>query len=135
MKPEIVINCAAITSFEYCEKSYDSALQVNAKTPSEISKYCSRIGAKFIHISTDHYYLGKERIAHTEEDKISLLNNYAITKHHGEQLILENSHSLILRTAIVGRTPQKRTFLDWLTNAIETRETVNLYEDLSLIHI
>jgi len=135
-KPNAVLNCVAVTSFEDCEQNYDSAYQVNVKTPSDISIYCQNNDIKFIHISTDHYFGGKEKLAHTEEDEVNLMNNYATTKHEGEQLVLKNNSSIVLRTSMIGRTLEERTCLDWILNAMKTNLNVSLYEDAytSFIH-
>tara|TARA_Y100000994_G_scaffold211069_1_gene185228 strand:+ start:70 stop:927 length:858 start_codon:yes stop_codon:yes gene_type:complete len=135
-KPNVVLNCVAVTSFEKCERNYKFAYQVNAKTPFDISMHCQNKNIKFIHISTDHFFGGKGRIAHQEEDEINLVNNYAITKHEAEQLILKNKSSLVLRTSIIGRTKQNRTFLDWIIEAMKNDLKVSLYQDAftSFIH-
>ena len=39
-EPDTVVNCVAVTSFEACNKDYEAAYQINANTPSDISKYC-----------------------------------------------------------------------------------------------
>jgi len=135
-KPNAVLNCVAVTSFEDCEQNYEIAYQVNAKTPSDISIYCHSKNIKFIHISTDHFFGGKKKVAHSEYDEVELINNYAKTKYEGEQLVLNIDSSLVLRTSIIGRTAEKRTLLDWILNAMEDNSSVNLYEDAftSFIH-
>ena len=89
-----------------------------------------------VNISTDHFFGGKEKVAHTEDDKVKIVNNYARTKYEGEQLVLNIDSSLVLRTSIIGRTPENRTLLDWIVNAMENSLTVNLFEDAftSFIH-
>ena len=135
-EPDTVVNCVAVTSFEACNKDYEAAYQINANTPSDISKYCHASAINFIHISTDHFFGSDELRLHTEEDPISLVNNYAISKYEGEQMVLENDSSLVLRTSIIGRTLKQRTFLDWAIKAIKDSNRVGLFSDsyTSFIH-
>jgi len=128
-RPDVVVNCVAVTSFDVCNKDYEAAYQINANTPSDISKYCHTSGINFIHISTDHFFGSDELRLHTEGDPVSLVNNYAKSKYEGEQMVLENDTSLVLRTSIIGRTLAKRTFLDWIVKAIMDSKRVSLFSD------
>lgn len=136
IQPDIIINCVAITSFEFCEKSPSEAEQVNAITPSIISNHCSERGIYFIHISTDHFYNNKNDYAHKEDDPIEILNCYAKTKFDAENYILDNPNALILRTSIIGRSIRGTSFLDWVLNSIFNKKKIDLFDDAytSFIH-
>ena len=136
IKPDVVINCAAITSFERCENFPDEAYQVNTLTPYNISNFCMEKGFYFIHISTDHYYIDAANSAHSESDPVSVLNHYARTKFDAELKVLENSNALVLRTSVIGRNKQNSSFLDWLINAINSNQKIDLFDDAftSFIH-
>ena len=134
--PDVVINCAAITSFEVCEQLPSDAKQINALTPGIISKHCYKKKIYFIHISTDQFYSDDRDYAHKEDDPIQIFNNYAKTKHAAEKLILDNPKALVLRTSIIGQNRRGTSFLDWIINAIHDQETVSLFDDAytSFIH-
>ena len=136
IKPDGVINCAAITSFERCENFPQEASQVNTLTPYDISNFCSERAFYFLHISTDHYYIDAADFAHSENDPVSILNHYAQTKYDAESKILENPNALVLRTSIIGRNKNGSSFLDWLINAMLDNQTVDLFDDAytSFIH-
>tara|TARA_B100000287_G_scaffold405860_2_gene429814 strand:+ start:1452 stop:2306 length:855 start_codon:yes stop_codon:yes gene_type:complete len=136
IQPDVVINCVAITSFDFCEKFPSEAEQVNAITPGIISSHCNERGIYFMHISTDHFYNNDKNYAHKENDPIEIFNTYAKTKHDAENYILENSDALVLRTSIIGRNKRGTSFLDWISNSIFNKEKVALFDDAytSFIH-
>ena len=136
LKPDAIINCVAITSFDFCEKFSKKADQINAVTPGVISEFCYKMGIYFIHISTDHYYSGDKNYAHNETDPINILNNYAKTKFDAENYVLTNPDALVLRTSIVGRNKKQSSFLDWLIYSINNNKKISLFDDAysSFIH-
>lgn len=136
VKPNVVINCVAITSFELCEKNYEEALQVNCLAPNKIAELCTKRNIKFIHISTDHFFNDSSSRPHKETDEVQIVNNYAKTKYLAEKKIKEHKNVLILRTSIIGRTSGGINFLDWIINSLHSKERVGLYEDAytSFIH-
>ena len=131
LKPRLIINCAAIVSLDYCEKNAKEAYAVNSKIPEVIAECASETRAKFVQISTDHYYSGDKDFAHTEDHPIKLLNYYAETKRAGELNALKNRESLIIRTNITGMRGDlsRPTFIEWLIDCIEERKPLELFTD------
>src|SRR3972149_626381 len=56
LSPDVVINTAAYTDVDGCEKNKEHALKVNGFGVRNISEACEEIGAKIIHISTDYIF-------------------------------------------------------------------------------
>ncbi len=138
VKPDIIINTAAIVSLEFCEGNPGQAYCINARLPGVLGTLSDRYGAYLIHVSTDHYYSGDVCKAHTENCNTVLLNEYARTKNLGEYLALKYSDTLILRTNIVGfRGLGAPTFLEWAIKEIESNNRMTLYTDFytSSIHV
>lgn len=106
--PETVINCAAYTAVDNCEKEKELAWQVNARGPENLARGLERQGGRLIHISTDYVFDGNKPISerYTEKDTVSPLSEYGRSKLAGEQAIREIcSDYLILRTAwLYGRS-------------------------------
>ena len=50
VKPEIVINCIAVTSAERCEKNPEEANFVNADIPLLLAQLCNTFNAKMVQI-------------------------------------------------------------------------------------
>lgn len=100
-KPDIVINCAAYTAVDKAEDDYENAFKINALGPENLAKACNVHNSKFIHISTDYVFDGKEREKpYLESDFTSPQSVYGSTKLEGENLVLKNlQDAIIVRTA------------------------------------
>tara|TARA_Y100000768_G_scaffold381418_1_gene360033 strand:- start:674 stop:1528 length:855 start_codon:yes stop_codon:yes gene_type:complete len=136
-KPDAVINCVAETSISACEDNRELADQINTITPALISEFCYIHNIFFVHISTDHFYSQGGKIAHKEDDPVQLLNHYAVSKFEAENRITSlNPNALVIRTSIIGRTKEGKTFLDWVIRSIEAKERLNLFSNafVSFIH-
>ena len=131
IKPTLIINCAAIVSLQDCEKKPKIAYAINSELPGIIAECASKLKAKFIHISTDHYYSGDKDLAHKEDHPIKILNYYAETKRAGEINAEKNKESLIIRTNITGMRGNlsRPTFAEWLINCIKNEKPLELYTD------
>ena len=138
VKPDVIINCAAIVNVGLCESDKGAAYLINARFVHILASICQMYGIYLIHISTDHYYSGDTIKKHTEEDKVDLLNEYARTKYCGEQFALVNKDALVVRTNIVGFRGRKNapTFIEWAIGAIQSKQQMNLFTDFytSSIH-
>ena len=110
-----LINCAAIININVCDRSPKETRKINTLLPRFLARYCRRRNVKFIHISTDHFYTGETPIAHSETEKVEIINNYAAQKWHAERYILcNNRRSLILRTSLLGYNKQENSLIDWI---------------------
>ncbi|WCN38145.1 SDR family oxidoreductase [Aneurinibacillus uraniidurans] len=132
VRPDVIINTAAITNLSLCEKKPDYAYLVNGRAVSIIAKQAEKLGAYFIQISTDHYYTGDKNLLHNESSPISLLNEYARTKYVGELFALTYQNSLVVRTNIVGfrDRPDQPTFVEEIIKKFQDeREHLTLFDD------
>ncbi|MBR5336526.1 MAG: SDR family oxidoreductase [Lachnospiraceae bacterium] len=137
VKPEIVINTAAIVDLGFCEEDAGTAYRVNARLPGILAELCREFNSYFIHISTDHYYISGGKTKHNEQERVFLVNEYARTKYIGEVLSLMYDNTLVLRTNIVGfRGTGKATFVEWAVKELEKGSRLNLFTDFytSSIH-
>ena len=100
--PEVVINCAAMTNVDECERKPELADRVNGRGPGKLAQICADAGAKLVHISTDYVFAGREGAPYTEEEKPSPLSAYSRSKLLGEELVREHlDQHLIVRVAWV----------------------------------
>ena len=126
--PDIVINLAALTNVDECEKFPEKAKLLNVNL---VQNLVSAIGSKnilLIHISTDQLYDGEG--LHLEENP-NPKNVYAKTKLDGEKEALKIK-SIILRTTFFGRSqhPTRPSFSDWLINCFKNRTPIKLFTDV-----
>ena len=64
---DILINTAAFTNVDLCEKERDRAFRVNAEAPRLLAEICAKKKAKLIHFSTDYVFDGEKREPYTED--------------------------------------------------------------------
>ncbi len=101
-QPEAIINCAAYTAVDNCEKEKELSWQVNAEGPKHLAHGAKRLGSKLVHISTDYVFDGKKRPpnAYLETDTTNPLSQYGESKLAGELAVQKySSNHVILRTA------------------------------------
>ncbi len=131
VKPDAVVNCAAITDLNACETAPEMADRINAKLPGEAAALTQKCGARFVQVSTDHYFSGDRDRLHDERAPVTLLNEYARSKYKGESLALEAAGTLAVRTNLTGwRGWDKRpTFAEWAAGALRGPDPVTGFSD------
>src|SRR5262245_599056 len=60
MPPDVVINPAAMTNVDACERLRVKARRANAEGPGHLADVCRARGAHLIHVSTDYVFPGDE---------------------------------------------------------------------------
>ncbi|MFM8858418.1 MAG: dTDP-4-dehydrorhamnose reductase, partial [Actinomycetota bacterium] len=102
MRPDVVINCAAMTAVDACEEREDEAMSVNGHAVRWIAEACDAIGARLVQISTDYVFDGTKAGPYTESDVPNPQSVYGRTKLVGEQAALDLGEAgLVVRTSWV----------------------------------
>ena len=100
--PQVIVNAAAHTAVDKAESEPDLARQINATTPALLAIEAKRLGALFVHYSTDYVFDGSGMQARDEEAPVAPLSVYGATKAEGEDAIRASGcQHLILRTSWV----------------------------------
>ena len=100
--PEVVLNAAAFTHVDRCEREPDEAERSNAVGPGVLAEACRALGAKLIHVSTDYVFGGDARVPYREGDPTDPRCVYGRTKLEGERRVLAASADFaVLRTSWV----------------------------------
>lgn len=95
-----LVYTAGITNVDYCEEHPDEAALTNTETPRVLAEACAEKGARFIHISTDYVFDGKDSRPRTEEDMASPICAYGRSKLEGERAVLAVcSEFLVIRVS------------------------------------
>ena len=127
-KPDVIINCAAHTNVDLCEKQWDSAYRINAIGPRNLSIAATAVGAKMIHVSTDYVFEGNGTRPYTEFDAPNPISAYGKTKLEGERF--EQAFAdryFILRTAwLYG---EGKNFVKTMLRLAETHDEVSVVDD------
>jgi dTDP-4-dehydrorhamnose reductase len=100
IQPEIIVNAAAYTAVDRAEGEPDLAAAVNSAAPAVLAVEARRLGALFVHYSTDYVFDGLKSAPYIESDRTSPISVYGRTKLGGEIAIREaGCRYLVLRTS------------------------------------
>ncbi|MEM9494915.1 MAG: dTDP-4-dehydrorhamnose reductase [Pseudomonadota bacterium] len=101
-KPSAIINAAAYTAVDNAETEKDAARRLNADAPAEMAEAASKVGAPFIHLSTDYVFDGASAAPYGEDASTNPLNVYGASKCDGEAAVLAaNTDAVVMRTSWV----------------------------------
>jgi dTDP-4-dehydrorhamnose reductase/SAM-dependent methyltransferase len=96
VKPDIVINAAAVTDNRKVERFPIDAINTNIIGSANVSMACQNV--RLVYISTDYIYKG-DRGNYKETDEILPFNLYSWTKLGGECSTVSVKNHLIIRTS------------------------------------
>lgn len=83
-KPDVIINLAALTDLEYCERNADDAWLTNALGAENLALIADKVNAVYVYVSTAGIFDGTQDVYH-DFDRPNPLSVYAKSKYHGEQ--------------------------------------------------
>lgn len=132
-KPEVVINCAAITDVDWCESHRKECFEINADAVRNLAEACKDSDAKMIQISTSFVFDGTKTDEYDEAELVSPINIYSESKVQGEkyvQSLLEDY--LILRTIVfygLNNKDDKSTFVKWVIEKLKNNTEVRVVSD------
>lgn len=98
LRPKWVINASAVNNLEYCRDNAEEAWAINAEAPKIMAEECRRVGAIFVHFSTDYVFGAKvaalpaeKQISRVllEDQAVDPIGIYGTTKWSGERAVLE----------------------------------------------
>lgn len=85
--PQVMINAAAYTLVDKAESEPAVARAINAQAPGVLAEAARKMGAAFLHYSTDYVFDGAKGSVYTEEDSPNPVNAYGKTKLEGEEAV------------------------------------------------
>lgn len=101
-KPEAVINCAAWTDVDGCERDQERAFVANARGPENLANASRQINAELVTISTDYVFKGDKEGFYTQRDQPNPQSVYAASKLEGERRAqLAYARTVVVRTGFV----------------------------------
>ena len=131
LKPDFIINCAAFTNVDHCEKNKKNASNSNVKVVKNILRYMS-LKCKLIHISTDYIFDGKNG-SYSESSLPNPINYYGKTKLEAENCIRSSQKKhIIVRTGNLYSEyldiSSNRLF--WILNNLKNNKEINAAVDM-----
>ena len=127
-KPDVIINCAALTAVDKCETEIDMAYKINTIGPKNLAMAANEIGAEIVQVSTDYVFGGDIDKSLTEFDVVNPQTIYGKTKLEGEILVKNhNPKHYIVRTAwLYG---DGNNFVKTMINLSKTNKTLKVVND------
>lgn len=144
LRPKVIINSAAYNAVDKAEerKEFEIAKKINGRAPGYLAKVAKKIGAVFVHYSTDYVFDGKPginfeplgcthicatcdlhknflpQIGYTEDAKPNPISNYGKSKLLGEKEIqkIKEKNYILRLSKLFGKPGKggnaKRSFFD-----------------------
>jgi dTDP-4-dehydrorhamnose reductase len=103
LKPDLIINAAAMTAVDKCEAEEEQAMAVNFEAPANLAAQCASADVPLIHISTDYVFDGTDgEIPYRPDSPMNPLGVYGHSKMMGEEAVRhELAWHVILRISSV----------------------------------
>ncbi|MBN2279482.1 MAG: dTDP-4-dehydrorhamnose reductase [Candidatus Marinimicrobia bacterium] len=131
VKPSIIINCAANTSVDGCEKDVEKARAINVGGVQNLVQILAGSNMHLIQISTDYIFDGTAG-PYSENDKTNPINNYGKMKLESElELVQSNVNWTILRTNVLfsDNLTEPASFVAWVYQNLKKNEKINVVND------
>ena len=127
-RPDVIINCAAMTNVDGCETDFETAFRVNALGPRNLAIASMDVGAKIIHISTDYVFPGTDPEPLMESARPDPISAYGRSKLWGEDYVRQFSDRwFILRTAwLYG---DGKNFVRTMLKLSESHDVISVVDD------
>ncbi len=101
-KPDAVINCAAWTDVDGCERDQERAFAANARGPENLANASRETKAVLVTISTDYVFDGEQEGFYTQRDQPNPRSVYGVSKLTGERRAqMAAARTIVVRTGFV----------------------------------
>ena len=132
VRPDWLVNCAALADLDTCEDNPDLAQRLNADLPAQFAKACKARGVALVHISTDAVFDGRAVAFYTEESVPNPLSVYARTKLEGEHAVLAgNPDAIVARVNFYGWSlGGRRSLAEFFFNNLSGRKYMTGFTDV-----
>ncbi|MCY3871343.1 MAG: SDR family oxidoreductase [Gemmatimonadetes bacterium] len=131
VRPQWVINSAAMTSVDVCERNPALARAIHVDGTRNLVQACERVGCGLVNLSTNYVFDG-EKGPYGEGDEAHPVNAYGQTKLESEVILLNAlCPGIVVRTAVLyGFRPSCRSnFVTWAISSLARREAIRVVID------
>jgi dTDP-4-dehydrorhamnose reductase len=135
VRPEVIVNTAAMHHVEDCEKEPLRAYGVNAIGSRNLAIVARELDAKLVHVSTDYVFNGAKKEPYLEEDRAAPLNVYGNSKLAGEAFLhgVAEKYFIVRTSALYGKSPCRakggRNFVDLMLKLAAERDELRVVDD------
>lgn len=126
-KPDVIVHCGAMTHVDKCETEPEESYRQTVQSTINLISVAKQCGAKFVYISTDYVFDGKNG-PYTEDAQVNPLSTYARHKLEAEQLaIREFDNTLVLRvTNVYGDEERGKNFIARIIDQCKNNQKLTL---------
>ncbi|MGB5362957.1 MAG: SDR family oxidoreductase [Aureibaculum sp.] len=132
LQPDYIINCAAMTNVDDCERHKDKCDLINVKAVETLVSCAKKNNIHLVHISTDFVFDGKKG-PYLEDDEPNPINYYGLSKLRSEELIVSAGIKYsILRTILVYGivdNMNKSNIVLFVINSLENKKQITMVDD------
>lgn len=131
VRPDFIINTAAMTNVDGCEIQRQEAWFSNVTFVEQLARLSLIVESHLIHFSTDYVFDGAKG-PYTEQDQPNPICYYGKSKLAGENAVLKSHvNNTVIRTNVVyGLTTNEQTdFVQWVIKCHEAKKTMNIVDD------
>jgi dTDP-4-dehydrorhamnose reductase len=127
--PDAIVNAAAMTNVDACERDPDGALVANALGVRSLAVAARRCGAHVVHVSTDYVFDGARTRPYDEWDAVNPISEYGRSKLGGEIEVARHAPSwATVRTSwVFGR--RGTDLISWAFGAFDRGELQGVLAD------
>lgn len=129
LQPRVIINGTAYTDVDGAETHPVQALEVNAMAVRSLALAAARVGAVFVHYSTDFVFDGKTDRPYTESDAPNPRGTYALSKLLGEWFAAAAPRHYILRVESLFGGRRARSSIDRILSNVRSGALVRAFVD------
>lgn len=132
IRPDFIVNTAAITNVDSCEDEKERCDQLNVEAVRYLKDIAQELNAHLIHISTDFIFDG-EKGYYKETDTPNPISYYGLSKLRSEEVLTNSTIDFtILRTILVyGQVHDlgRSNIVLWVKEMLESGKSINIVTD------
>ena len=135
IRPDVVINTAAMHQVEHCEDNPERAFAVNAIGARNLALIANELDYTLVHISTDYVFDGSKGTPYLESDMTVPLNVYGNSKLAGELFVqtVAKRYFVARVSGLYGAHPCRakggRNFVTLMLYLAQERDEVRVVDD------
>lgn len=130
VRPDLIVDTAALHDVDRCEEDRERAWQVNAAATAALASAAHAHGGRYLFVSTDFVFDGA-RGRYRESDTPAPVNYYGVTKVAGEKGTLDaDANNQVVRPSVIyGWDSTRMNFATWLLTSLRDRKEVRIVTD------
>ena len=132
IRPDWIINAAALTDVDYAEGNPDQCVMVNGLAAGHLAQEANKHGARFVQLSTEAVFSGDLARPYTETDAQTPVSIYGASKVLAEELTrIRNADAYIIRTSWLYSNRKAQNFPTRLIQNLSiSQQTVDVVTDV-----